>query len=93
MKPMIKVPKKTKEEITKEITDILKGKGHGQREIMLRTAAKSLRIFNSEEEIINLFVKEYIKKYGQIESGEKTLEQIKQEATKDIASAKRLGKV
>ena len=93
MKDMIKIPKKSKEEIEKEITDILKGKGHGQREIMLRMASKSLRVFNTQEEVIKLFVDEYIKKYGQLESGEKTLEQIKQEAIKDTATAKRLGKV
>ena len=87
MKPLI-IPKKSDKQIEEEIDSILTGKDHSNRGKMLRTAAKTLRVLHSEEDIKKMFIKEYKKKYGELQSGKKTLEQIKQEAIEDSRKAK-----
>lgn len=86
----IKIQPKSREQIETEIGNILAGKDHSQRGMMLRNAARALSAFNTKEEIKEMFVKEYIKKYGQLERGEKTIEQIKQQAIKDSKDAGKL---
>jgi len=76
----MKIPDKTREEIEKEIKNIYDGKNHTPRGLMLKRAMIPLKLTMSEKEIINLFVKEYVKKYGELSSGKKSLEDIKKES-------------
>jgi hypothetical protein len=84
----IKIQPKSRKQIEDEIDGILAGKDRSQRGTMLRNAANALRVMNTAEEIRQMFIQEYIKKYGELESGKKTIEQIKQEALKDSQKAK-----
>jgi len=92
MKEMkVKIKPKSREEIEKEIDDILAGKDKSPRGIMLRNASKALKFHKTNKEIRDLFVEEYVKKYGELSSGKKSVEQLKEESLADIKKAKTTG--
>ena len=78
----IKEPKiipKTREEIELEITEILENKGKHKHGAKLRQAAKVLSIYKTREEIRQLFIEEYVKKYGELSSGKTTIKKMQEE--------------
>jgi hypothetical protein len=79
-------------QIEDEIENILSGRDRSQRAAMLRKASNALTLFKgmSKEQVKEMFIAEYKKKYGDLQTGKKTLEQIKSES---IAEAKAAGKV
>ena len=86
------IPHKTDKQIEEEITNILNGKDRSQRGAMLRKASNALTLFKgmSKEQVKAMFIAEYKKKYGDLQTGKKTLDQIKSES---VADAKAAGKV
>jgi hypothetical protein len=86
------IPFKTDKQIEDEIENILSGRDRSQRAAMLRKASNALTLFKgmSKEQVKEMFIAEYKKKYGDLQTGKKTLEQIKSES---IAEAKAAGKV
>lgn len=89
MKKMV-VPKKTDKQIEQEMEDVLNGKDKSYRGRMLRNAAKALSLHKSKEEIKKMFIQEYKKKYGDLQKGKTTLEQVKQEAVKNAKKAQKV---
>lgn len=87
----LKVKFKTDKEIENDIDACLSGRDKSQRGTMLRSAAKALSLMKTKEEIRQLFIDEYKKKYGDLYSGKKSLEQIKQESLEDAKKAKEAG--
>lgn len=86
-----KIPTKTRTEIEQEIEDVLSGKDKSKRGKMLRRASKGLMFTMSKEQIKDLFVKEYIKKYGELSSGKITIEELKEQSLKDSKKARTTG--
>ena len=86
-----KIEPKTREEIEKEIDDVLSGKDKTQRGNMLRKSVLVLKAFKTKEQIRQLLIDEYVKKYGEISSGKKSIKQLKKESLEDIEKAKTTG--
>jgi len=76
----MKIPSKSRKEIELEINNIYDGKDHTPRGLMLKRAMIPLKMTMSRQEIIDLFVGEYVKKYGELSSGKKSLENLKKES-------------
>lgn len=87
-----KIPFKTDKEIEIEITEILEGKGKHKHGRKLRKAAKVLSVLKTPEEIKQLFIDEYKKKYGALQSGKISLEELKNQSVKDAEKAKTVTK-
>ena len=83
-----KIPYKTDKEIEKEITEILDGKGNHPHGNKLRKASKILSMYKTKEEIKQLFIEEYKKKYKPLQKGKTTLEEIKKESLEAAAKTK-----
>jgi len=82
-----KIEPKTRAEITQEIEDIFAKKINTKRAKMLRKASTALRSLKSQEEIKELFVEEYVKKYGELSSGKTTVEELKKSSVQDAKQA------
>jgi len=76
----MKIPNKTKKEIVQEINNIYDGKDHTPRGVMLKRAMLPLKMTMSRQAIVGMFVAEYVKKYGELKSGKKSLEDLKKES-------------
>ena len=74
-----KFPTKTREQVEKEMDDVFSGKDKSGRAKMLKKAAFAMKAFKTKEEIKQVFVEEYIKKYGELSSGKTSLNKIKKE--------------
>jgi len=87
---------KTREEITLEIDNILNKKDKSMRGRMLYKSYQTIMVMNpqaTKESIRNEFIEAYIKKYGELVTGKKSLDNIKKEAENDIQNLKnQLGK-
>jgi len=83
-----KIKPKTRKEIEEEIDSIITGKDRSQRGKMLNKAYKTLCVIKPAEQVRQEFIDEYVKKYGEISSGKKTIEELKQESMDDIKKAK-----
>ena len=89
MKKMV-IPKKTDKQIEEEIEGVLNGKDKSYRGIMLRNAAKALSVHKSKEEIKKMFIEEYKKKYGLLQTGKISLDELKEGAVKDAKKAQKV---
>lgn len=89
MKKMV-IPKKTDKQIEEEIEGVLNGKDKSYRGIMLRNAAKALSVHKSKEEIKKMFIEEYKKKYGLLQTGKISLDELKAGAVKDAKKAQKV---
>ena len=79
-----KIPTKTREEIVKEIDDIFAGRDHSERgKLILRTSIP-LKALMGEEKVKAMFVEEYIKKYGELKTGKKSVETMKKESEAEL---------
>jgi len=74
-----KIIPKTREEIEIEITEILENKGNHKHGTKLRQASKILSMYKTKEEIKQLFIEEYVKKYGELSSGKTTIKKMQEE--------------
>jgi len=83
-----KFPEKTREEIEKDIDNSMSGNDKSQRGTMLRRATLSLMAFYPKEKIREMFIDEYIKKYGELKTGKTSLSKLKKESFKQIKDAK-----
>ena len=83
-----KIKPKTRKEIEEEIDSIITGKDRSQRGKMLNKAYKTLCAIKPAKQVRQKFINEYVKKYGEISSGKKTIEELKQESMDDIKKAK-----
>ena len=86
-----KIKPKTRKEIEEEIDSIITGKDRSQRGKMLNKAYKTLCVIKPAEQVRQEFIEQYVKKYGEISSGKKTIEELKQESMDDIKKAKTTG--
>jgi hypothetical protein len=88
-----KFPNKTEETMRNEFRNIMLGKDNSMRGRMLRNAGKALMIKDglTIDQIVEYFVAEYKKKYADLQSGKKTLEDIKKESMQDIETLKTIG--
>jgi hypothetical protein len=82
-KPKV-IPFKSREDIEKEVTEILEGKGNHPHAGKLRKAAKVLSAFKTKEEIKELFIEEYVKKYGLLQTGKISLDELKKQSVAEI---------
>lgn len=85
-----KIPTKTREQIEKEIDYSLSNKDQSQRGKMLKKARFALLALYPKEKIREMFIDEYIKKYGELKTGKTSLEQIHKES---ITNAKKLEQI
>ena len=83
-----KIKPKTRKEIEEEIDSIITGKDRSQRGKMLNKAYKTLCVIKPAKQVRQKFIKQYVQKYGEISSGKKTIEELKQESMDDIKKAK-----
>ena len=79
-----KVPEKTREEIEKDIDNAISGNDKTQRGLMLRRSALGLMAFYPKEKIRQMFIDEYIKKYGELKTGKTTLNKLKKDSEKKV---------
>ena len=86
-----KIPKKSLKEIESEIDNIIKGKDKSTRGKMLRKAYITLCAIKDPKQVRQEFIDEYVKKYGEISSGKKSIAQLKEESLADIKKAKTTG--
>ena len=86
-----KIKPKTRKQIETEIDSIITGKDRSQRGKMLNKAYKTLCVIKPAKQVRQEFIDEYVKKYGEISSGKKTIEELKQESMDDIKKAKTTG--
>jgi len=86
-----KIKPKTRKEIEEEIDSIITGKDRSQRGKMLNKAYKTLCVIKPAKQVRQKFIKQYVQKYGEISSGKKTIEELKQESMDDIKKAKTTG--
>jgi hypothetical protein len=86
-----KFPKKSDEDIEKEMRNIITGKDKSLRGRMLKQGMTAIMIKDGigTEEVIKLMVAEYKQKYSDLCSGKKTLDDIKKESLRDVEEAKR----
>ena len=85
------IPKKTREQITLEMENVFNGKDKSQRGTMLRSAIKVLMLTKPKEEIKKEFIEEYIKKYGELQTGKISLDKLRKDSEKDLKALKQLG--
>ena len=84
-----KIPFKSDKEIETEITEILEGKGNHPHAGKLRKAAKMLGVFKTKEEIKQMFIEEYKKKYKPLQKGKITLEELKKQSVDSVKKTNR----
>jgi len=82
------IPFKTDKQIETEIKEILSGTGKHKHGGKLRKAAKVLSAFKTQEEIQELFIAEYKKKYKPLQEGKTTLKDIKKESLEAVKKSK-----
>ena len=86
-----KIKPKTRKEIETEIDSIITGKDRSQRGKMLNKAYKTLCVIKPAKQVRQEFIDEYVKKYGEISSGKKSIAQLKEESLADMKKAKTTG--
>ena len=82
-----KIEPKTREQITQEIENVLNKKDNSPRAKMLRKAAFALKALKTQDEIKAMFIEEYIKKYGELQTGKVSLKELKEQSTKSAQEA------
>ena len=84
----IKIPHKTDKQIEKEITRILEGKDKSIRGKMLLKAAQTLILTGkTKEQVKTEFITQYKKKYGALETGKISLNELKKQSEAEIKQA------
>jgi len=83
-----KIPKKSLKEIETEIDNIIIGKDKTTRGRMLHKAYLTLSTIKPAKQVRKEFIDEYVKKYGEISSGKKSIAQLKEESLADMKKAK-----
>jgi len=86
-----KLPEKTREEIEKDIDNAINGNDHSQRGKMLRRTTLGLMAIYPKEKIRQMFIDEYIKKYGELKTGKITFKKLKKQSEKELGVSKNDG--